>query len=90
MIVERYPKSNGVVGGLVLNYEIFSLLDGKTSQVVKHLLWFPKQKSKTNTYEFIFTTRLSLRVGQKPHRISTSHSLMAVLTFIVLFNNLLI
>jgi hypothetical protein len=52
MIVERYPKSNGVVGGLVLDCEIFSLLDGKTSQVVKCLLWFPKQKSKTKNLRF--------------------------------------
>ena len=31
MIVERYPKSNGVVGASILDFGIFSLLDEKTS-----------------------------------------------------------
>jgi len=29
MIVERYPKLNGVVDGSISNFEIFSLLDQK-------------------------------------------------------------
>lgn len=29
MMVERYPKPNGVFGGLVSDCEVFSLLDGK-------------------------------------------------------------
>jgi hypothetical protein len=31
MIVERYPKSNGVVGGSILGHEISSLLDKKSN-----------------------------------------------------------
>ena len=31
-LVERYPRSNGVVGNLIPSCEIFSLLDKKTSQ----------------------------------------------------------
>jgi hypothetical protein len=38
MIVERYPYQNEVVDNSIPNYEMFSLLDGKTSQVVKCLL----------------------------------------------------
>jgi hypothetical protein len=30
---------NGVVGGSIPGCEIFSLLDGKTSQVTKHIQW---------------------------------------------------
>lgn len=34
MIMERYLELNKVVGGLIYDYEIYSLLDGKkTSQV---------------------------------------------------------
>jgi hypothetical protein len=34
------PKLNGVVDGSILDREVVSLRDGKTSQVVKHLLCF--------------------------------------------------
>ena len=37
------PKLNGVVGGLIIGCEIVSLLDKKTSQVVKRLIWFNKK-----------------------------------------------
>ena len=36
------PKPNGVVCGSTLGRETVSLLDGKTSQVVKRLLCFKK------------------------------------------------
>jgi hypothetical protein len=39
MIVERYPKPNGMVGGSIPGgSETFSLIDGKTSQVATGLL----------------------------------------------------
>ena len=44
---EEVPKLNGVVGGSIPNYEIISLLDGKTSHVVeKHLMCSKKKKEK--------------------------------------------
>jgi hypothetical protein len=46
MIVERYPKPNGVHGGSQLGREIFSLLDKKPSQVVMHLMGSKKKKKK--------------------------------------------
>ena len=36
MIVERYPKLNGVGGSSIPGYEIFSLLDGTTSYPLKY------------------------------------------------------
>jgi hypothetical protein len=40
---EEVSKPNGMVGGLIPNREVFSLLDKKKSHVIKHLLC-----SKTN------------------------------------------
>ena len=38
VILKKKPKPNGVVGSLIHDHEIISLLDKKTSQVVKRLL----------------------------------------------------
>ena len=43
MIVERYPKSSGVIGNLIPNPKIFSILDEKISQVATHLLCSKKE-----------------------------------------------
>jgi hypothetical protein len=36
MTVERHPNPNEGVGGSILDYEIFSLLDGKTESPLTH------------------------------------------------------
>ena len=43
-IVQRYPKPNGMTGSTISNHEIFSLLHGKKSQVIKCLLSSKKKK----------------------------------------------
>ena len=40
----EYPKPNGVVESLILDCEIFFLLDARTSQVATRL-YVPKKKS---------------------------------------------
>ena len=45
MIVKRCPKLNGVVGGSKPDPVIFSLLDRKTSQVVKRLVYSQIRKN---------------------------------------------
>jgi hypothetical protein len=51
MIVERYPKLNGVVDGLIPNFEIFSLLDQKKNKLVGGYTppTFRKRKRKDKT-----------------------------------------
>ena len=39
-LVERYPRSNGVVGNSIPNREIFSLFDKESNQVAACLLCF--------------------------------------------------
>ena len=43
LVMKRYPKPNGVVGGSIPGYEIFYLLDGKTSQIATYLLCSKKK-----------------------------------------------
>ena len=45
MIMERYPKMNGVVGCSIPIREIFSLLDGNLL-FATHLYVFPKKEIK--------------------------------------------
>jgi hypothetical protein len=60
-MVEKYPNLKEEVGNLNLSYEISSLLDGKTSQVINCLLCFgasmsafcltkKQKKTKENTH----------------------------------------
>ena len=51
MIVERHPKPNEVPSGSIPGREIFSLLDGKTSLVVMHLLRSKKKRKKKGKKE---------------------------------------
>ena len=44
-IVERQPKPNEVVGGSIPDCEIFSLLDGKISQVATCLMCSKNEKT---------------------------------------------
>ena len=57
MIVEWYPKPNGVFGSLITGLEIFSLLDKETSLVAIHFLCFPK---KSKFIQVHFSLELSL------------------------------
>jgi hypothetical protein len=43
MIVERHPKSSGVVDGLINDFEILTLLDQTTSKVATCLLHSPSK-----------------------------------------------
>ena len=51
MIMERHPNPNEVVDHSILHYEIFSQLDGKTSQVtIRHLFSKIKRTKGTRPY----------------------------------------
>jgi hypothetical protein len=49
MIVERYPKSNEMIGNSNPDQEIFSLLDRKTSQMATCLLCSKNEKGKNES-----------------------------------------
>ena len=50
---EEAPKINGLVGDLISGCETFSLLDARTSQVVKSTYCVPKKKERKKKKQMV-------------------------------------
>lgn len=68
MIMKRYPKSNGVLGGVIPGCEIFSQLDGKLARR-SHSSCVPKKTMNLATYH----PNIGVNQEEGPHKAYKPH-----------------